>query len=86
MLWKYHGKYRGKTAENTMGNPRISYAKRSVYNTKWQKGIDKIAKDFNLNAEQECAYRIVANHSCNPNTNNSKWTLLEWPGQEKHRC
>ena len=27
-------KYRGQTAENSMGNPRVSYAKRSVYNTR----------------------------------------------------
>ena len=26
-------KYRGQTAENTAGNPQVSYAKRSVYNT-----------------------------------------------------
>ena len=26
-------KYRGQTVENTAGNPQVSYAKRSVYNT-----------------------------------------------------
>jgi chromosomal replication initiation ATPase DnaA len=36
----------------------------SVRNTKWTKAIDFFSQAFELNDEQDCAYRIIVNHSC----------------------
>ena len=60
-----------------------SHLEKHCISTKWQKGIDKIAKDFNLNAEQEHVYHIVANHSCNPNAEQLKMNLAGMAGTEK---
>ena len=38
---------------------------KSFTSAKWQDVIDRVALEFELNKEQEHAYCIVANHSCN---------------------
>ena len=57
-----------------------SHLEKHCISAKWQKGIDKIAKDFDLNAEQERTYHIVANHSYNPNAKQLKMNFAGMAG------
>jgi hypothetical protein len=40
------------------------YLEKKCTNSDWQNKMNQVAKDFQLNAEQEHAFYIVANHSC----------------------
>jgi hypothetical protein len=62
-----------------------SHLEKTCVSARWQESINKIAKDFNLNAEQECAYCIVANHSCNTNAEQLKMNLAGMAGAGKTR-
>ena len=60
-----------------------SYMTRSFFSKEWQKNIDSVSNDFNLNKEQERAFRIVANHACSPDSEQLKMYIAGMGGTEK---
>ncbi|KAF8713523.1 hypothetical protein AX14_012976 [Amanita brunnescens Koide BX004] len=45
-----------------------AYLEKEYYTTEHNYSIDKICKEYKLNVEQECAFRIIANHAVLPNS------------------
>ena len=60
-----------------------SYMTRSFYSKEWQKEIDGVSNSFNLNKEQERAFRIVANHACSPDSEQLKMYVAGMGGTGK---
>jgi primosomal protein N' len=52
----------------------------SIQNKHWQETIDQVAKDFDLNKEQEHAYHIIANHSCSESPDQLKMNIAGMAG------
>jgi PIF1-like helicase len=48
------------------------YLEKKCVSPDWQAEMDSVAKLFHLNAEQERAFHIVANHSCHPTSEKLK--------------
>ena len=48
------------------------YLEKKCVSLEWISEMDSIERMFHLNADQERAFRIVANHSCQPNSENLK--------------
>ena len=48
------------------------YLEKKSVNLEWESKIDSVKRMFHLNADQERAFRIVANHSCLPNSKKLK--------------
>ena len=55
----------------------------SFQNKHWQETIDQVAKDFDLNKEQERAYHIIANHSCSESPDQLKMNIAGMAGTGK---
>ena len=62
-----------------------SYMTRSFFSKEWQKNIDSVSNDFNLNKEQDRAFRIVANHACSPDSEQFKMNIAGMGGTGKTR-
>ena len=60
-----------------------TYMTRSFFSKEWQKNIDSVSNDFNLNKEQERAFRIVANHACSPDSEQLKMYIAGMGGTGK---
>ena len=60
-----------------------SYLTHSFFSKEWQKNVDSVSKDFNLNKEQECAFRIVANHAYSPDSEQLKMYIAGMGGTGK---
>ena len=60
-----------------------SYMTRSFFSKEWQKTIDSVSNDFNLNKEQERAFRIVANHACSSDSEQLKMNIAGMGGTGK---
>jgi hypothetical protein len=60
-----------------------SYMTRSFFSKEWQKNIDSVSNDFNLNKEQERAFRVVANHACSPDSEQLKMYIAGMGGTGK---
>jgi hypothetical protein len=60
-----------------------SYMTRSFFSKEWQKNIESVSNDFNLNKEQERAFRIVANHACSPDSEQLKMYIAGMGGTGK---
>ena len=50
----------------------IDYLEKKCVSQDWRSEMDSVAKMFHLNADQERAFRIVANHSCRPTSEKLK--------------
>ena len=50
----------------------IDYLEKKCVSPDWKSEMDSVAKIFHLNTDQERAFRIVANHSCQPTSENLK--------------
>ena len=50
----------------------IDYLEKKCVSLDWRSEMDSVAKIFHLNADQERAFRIVANHSCRPTSEKLK--------------
>jgi hypothetical protein len=74
---------KGNFVPNEVKIVNKAHLERRCQPVRWQKLIDKIAKDFKLNKEQERAYRIVANHSCNEDAEQLKMNLAGMAGTGK---
>ncbi|KAF8219954.1 hypothetical protein L208DRAFT_1068589, partial [Tricholoma matsutake] len=48
------------------------YLEKKCINPDWKIAMDSVVKDFHLNTEQECAFCIVANHSCSSSSEQLK--------------
>ena len=48
------------------------YLEKKCVNLEWESKIDSVKRMFHLNADQECAFHIVANHSCLPDSEKLK--------------
>lgn len=48
--------------------------------------IDRTADDFMLNVEQQRAFRIIANHAVQPQTEQLKCTWVEWVALVNLKC
>jgi hypothetical protein len=51
------------------------YLEKKCVNPEWKRNIDSVVKSFSLNAEQERAFCIVANHSCCPSSDQLKMNI-----------
>ena len=60
-----------------------SYMTRSFFSKEWQKNIDSVSDSFNLNKEQDRAFRIVANHACSPDSEQLKMHIAGMGGTGK---
>ena len=49
-----------------------SYLEKKCKSPDWESTITEIASEFSLNREQDHAFRIVANHACNPGSDQLK--------------
>jgi hypothetical protein len=50
----------------------IDYLEKKCVSLDWKSEMDSVARMFHLNADQERAFRIVANHSCRPTSEKLK--------------
>jgi hypothetical protein len=62
-----------------------TYMTRSFFSKEWQKNIDNVSVTFNLNKEQDRAFRIVANHACSPDSEQLKMNIAGMGGTGKTR-
>ena len=60
-----------------------SYMSRSFSSKVWQGTIQDVSKQFNLNEEQDRAFRIVANHACSPDSDQLKMNIAGMAGTGK---
>jgi hypothetical protein len=60
-----------------------TYMTRSFFSKEWQKSIDNVSITFNLNKEQDRAFRIVANHACSPDSEQLKMNIAGMGGTGK---
>jgi len=60
-----------------------TYMSRSFFSKEWQKSIDSVSSNFNLNKEQDRAFRIVANHACSPDSEQLKMNIAGMGGTGK---
>ena len=62
-----------------------NYMTRSFFSKEWQKNIDDVSNTFDLNKEQDRAFRIVANHACSPDSEQLKMNIAGMGGTGKTR-
>ena len=62
-----------------------SYMSRSFFSKVWQKTIDSVSVDYSLNAEQDRAFRLVANHACCRDSDQLKMYIAGMAGTGKTR-
>jgi len=60
-----------------------SYLSRFFVSKEWQTTIEDISSCFHLNQEQEHAFRIVANHACDPDSEHLKMYIGSMAGTGK---
>ena len=68
---------------NTVHVVNKCYLSRSFVSKEWQVTIEDIVKCFSLNEEQGCAFRIVANHACDPDMEQLKMYIAGMAGTGK---
>ena len=60
-----------------------SYLSQFFMSKEWQASIEDIYTSYNLNQEQGCAFRIVANHACDPDSEQLKMYISGMAGTGK---
>jgi hypothetical protein len=60
-----------------------SYMSHSFFSKEWQEAIETISIQFELNKEQDCAFHIVANHACSPDSEQLKMNIAGMAGTGK---
>ena len=60
-----------------------SYLSRFFSSKEWQKTTDDVSKKFQLNKEQDRAFRIVANHACTTDSDQLKMNIAGMAGTGK---
>ena len=60
-----------------------TYMTRSFFSKEWQKTVDSVSNKFDLNKEQDRAFRIVANHACSPDSEQLKMNIAGMAGTRK---
>lgn len=60
-----------------------SYLLKSFASKEWQRAIDDVSLRFHLNKEQNHAFRIVANHSCSPDSSSLRMYIGGMAGTGK---
>ena len=60
-----------------------SYLSCFFVSKEWQATIEDISSHFHLNQEQDCAFRIVANHACDPDSEHLKMYIGSMAGTGK---
>jgi len=60
-----------------------SYMSHSFFSKEWQEAIETISTQFELNKEQDCAFHIVANHACSPDSEQLKMNIAGMAGTGK---
>ncbi|KAF8231080.1 hypothetical protein L208DRAFT_1471534, partial [Tricholoma matsutake] len=72
-LENYQWKSTGETSQSILHINKIfegikvvdkDYLVKKCINLDWKIAMDSVVKDFHLNTDQGCAFRIIANHSC----------------------
>ncbi|KAF8224274.1 hypothetical protein L208DRAFT_1512732 [Tricholoma matsutake] len=55
----------------------------SFFSKEWQEVIETTSTQFELNKEQDCAFHIVANHTCSPDSEQLKMNIAGMAGTGK---
>ena len=63
-----------------------SYMSHLFVSKVWQESIDSVSAEYSLNSEQDCAFRLVANHASSPDSDQWKMYTAGMAGMGKTKC